>query len=137
MQRRAVDDTGKPHPNAKNGLQLCEGHYGNANDRLRSSAETARLKAPCARSRSHLDEPSSAKAGEGFILTKPRTAARCRLNGLPHTVDAGLRGVALRLGGADRFVDHRTCQYVSVTLPIGSGGVRSLGGLRRAAHDSG
>jgi hypothetical protein len=83
------------------------------------------------------DEPSSAKAGEGFILVKPRIAARSRLNGLPHTFDVGLRGVALRLGGAHRFVDHRTCRYVSVTLPIGPGGVRSLGGLRRAAHDSG
>jgi hypothetical protein len=83
------------------------------------------------------DEPSSAKAGEGFILANPSIAGRCRLNGLPHTGDAGLRGVALRLGGAHRFADNRTCQDVSVTLPIGFGGVRSLGGLRRAAHDNG
>ena len=83
------------------------------------------------------DEPSSAKAGEGFILANPTIAARCRLNGLPHTGDGGLRGVALRLGGAHRFADQRTCLYVNVTLPIGSGGVRSLGGRRRAARDSG
>ena len=63
--------------------------------------------------------------------------ARCRLNGLPQTVDVGLGGVSLRLGGAHRFAHHRSCQYVCVTLPIGSGGVGSSGGLRRgAAHDS-
>ena len=62
---------------------------------------------------------------------------RSRLNGLPQADHGGLLGVALRLGGAHRFGNHRTCQYVSVTLPIGSSGVRSLGGLRRAACDSG
>jgi hypothetical protein len=93
-------------------------------------------------------KPPSAQAGGGFFMVCPagRThsrlvksgiAARCRLNGLPHTGDGGLRGVSLRLGRAHRFADNRSCQYVSVTLPIGFGGVGSLGGLRRAAHDSG
>ena len=79
---------------------------------------------------------SSAKAGEGFILANPTIAGRCRLNRLPNTGDGGLLGVALRLGGAHRFADDRTSQYVSVTLPIGFGGVGRLGRLRRAAHDS-
>jgi len=35
------------------------------------------------------DEPSSAKAGEVSILANPTIAARCRLNGLPHTGDGG------------------------------------------------
>ena len=81
--------------------------------------------------------PRRAKGGEGFILVNTSIVARSGLNGLPRTVDVGLRGVALRLGGAHRFFDHRTCRYVSVTLLIGTDVVRSLGGLRRAANDCG
>jgi hypothetical protein len=69
--------------------------------------------------------------------TVSAATAASRCGGSLEIGGGGLLGVPLSFGGAHGFAEHRTCQLLSVTLNVCSGGIRIvLTPLRCAARDN-